>query len=240
MTTLTLIPGLVSDARVWACLRKAAPAGLAIHDADITRDASIPAMAARLLAEVEGPLIAVGHSLGGRVAMEVARQAPTRVQALVLANTGHNARAEGEEPKRQAKIDLAHRDMVALAADWLPGMLDPARTGDSALMADLTDMVLAAGPDVHERQIRALLGRPDAATYLGQITCPVLLMTGAQDLWSPVAQHREIADLTPHSDLHVIENAGHFMPVERPDETAALVLGWLSRQGLATPTPQEA
>lgn len=240
MTTLLLIPGLVSDARVWACLRAAAPASLTVHDADVTRDATIPAMAARLMSETTGPLIAAGHSMGGRVAMEIARQAPDRVQALVLANTGHNARTPDEAPKRQAKIDLGHRDMAALAADWLPGMLDPARTGDSRLVADLTEMVLAAGPDVHERQIRALLDRPDAATYLPGIACPVLLLTGAQDLWSPVAQHQTIADLTPQSELHVIDNAGHFMPVERPDETAALVFDWINRQGLAYPTQQEA
>ncbi|KAA2314705.1 alpha/beta hydrolase [Pseudooceanicola sediminis] len=240
MTTLLLIPGLVSDARVWKCLRDQATDGTTFHDADVTRDATIPAMAARLLHEVSGPFIAVGHSLGGRVAMEIAHQAPERVQALVLANTGHNARTPGEDAKRQAKIDLGHRDMQALAADWLPGMLDPARTGDIALVSDLTEMVLAAGADVHERQIRALLARPDAATYLPDITCPVLLLTGAQDLWSPVAQHQVIADLLPQSELRVIDNAGHFMPVERPDETAALVLDWLSRQGLATATPQEA
>lgn len=229
MITLLLIPGLVSDGRVWRTVAAAAPDGFLPREADVTRDASIPAMAERLLAEVDGPIIAVGHSMGGRVAMEMARQAPERVRGLVLANTGHGPKKPGEEPKRQAKIDLGHEDMSALAADWLPPMLDPARVGDAALMADLTEMVLAAGPDVHERQIKALLDRPDASAYLPAIACPVLLLTGAQDGWSPEQQHREIADLLADAELQVIDGAGHFLPVERPDETAAAITDWLVR-----------
>lgn len=229
MTTLLLIPGLVSDSRVWRHLAAAAPQGFTPVNADVTRDSTIPDMARRLLDETKGPLVAVGHSMGGRVAMEMARQAPDRLRGLVLANTGHNALSEGELPKRQAKIDLAHQDMARLAAEWLPPMLDPARVGDTALIEDLTQMVLAAGAEVHERQIRALIDRPDAATYLPSITCPILLVTGAQDGWSPERQHREIAALTSNAEVQVIENAGHFMPVERPNETMAAITDWLSR-----------
>ena len=227
MTTHFLVPGLLSDARVWR------PLGEALHDkgtvvhADVTRDSSIPDLAARLLTETDGPLVVIGHSMGGRVAMEMAHQAPDRARALVLSNTGHGPLTGGEQAKRQAKIDLAHRDMNALAGEWLPPMLANDRAPDPALLADLTEMVLDLGPDVHERQIRALLGRPDAATYLPAITCPVLLMTGAQDSWSPERQHREIADLAPNSALVVIDGAGHFLPMEKSAEAIAAVTEWL-------------
>ncbi|MFV0244234.1 MAG: alpha/beta fold hydrolase [Qingshengfaniella sp.] len=227
MVTLVLIPGLVSDARIWRPLAEAA--GLPVHDADVTRDATIPEMAARLLAETEGPLIPVGHSMGGRVAMEMAHQAPDRVRALVLANTGHGPSRPDEPPKRQQKIDLGHADMPGLAAEWLPPMLDPARVGDAALIADLTEMVLKMGPDIHERQIKALVARPDAAAYLPDIKVPILLLTGAQDGWSPEAQHRQIAALAPDAELIVIDGAGHFLPVERRAETVAAITGWLTR-----------
>jgi pimeloyl-ACP methyl ester carboxylesterase len=227
MATLALIPGLVSDQRIWLTLEDSAE--LPTHRADVTRDDTIPDMATRLLSELDGPLVAVGHSMGGRVAMEAARQAPNRVRALVLANTGHGPQKAGELAKRQAKIDLGHKGMALLAAEWLPPMLDPARVGDQALVADLTAMVVAAGPLVHERQIKALLSRPDAAAYLPSITCPILLLTGAQDGWSPEAQHREIAALAPNAELEIIDDAGHFLPVERPAETVAAITQWLAR-----------
>ncbi|MDD7972688.1 alpha/beta fold hydrolase [Roseinatronobacter alkalisoli] len=227
--TLVLIPGLVSDARVWQPVADALKDSYVIHAANVQRDDRIEAMAARLLADADGPLIAVGHSMGGRVAMEMARQAPDRLRALVLANTGHDTRKPGETAKRQAKIDLGHDSMAKLAAEWLPGMLDPARTSDTALIEGLTEMVIAAGPAVHERQIHALLNRPDAGACLGRIACPILLLTGRQDAWSPAAQHRAIADMAPDAEVQLIDDAGHFMPVEQPADTVARITEWLSR-----------
>lgn len=228
MTTLVLIPGLASDAIVWRTLADAA--GLPSHNADLTRDDSIAGMAERLLAETEGRLIAVGHSMGGRVAMEMARQAPERMVALVLANTGHHARREGEEARRQQMIDLGNSDIEQLADAWLPPMLDPARVDDAALMSQLRSMLRRAGAQVHERQIRALLGRPDAMAYIPAIACPILLIAARQDGWSPIAQHSEIAEAAPDAELVIIDNAGHFAPLERPAEVTAAITEWLHRR----------
>jgi pimeloyl-ACP methyl ester carboxylesterase len=230
MTTLVLIPGLISDAVVWQPVADSAAGSFAVYQADVSEGTSITGMAETILAETDGPLIAVGHSMGGRVAMEMARIAPERVRGLVLANTGHHPKREGEEIKRQAMIDLGHESMAKLAETWLPPMLDPARTGDKALMADLTAMVLRADADQHERQIRALIGRPNASAYLKNITCPVLLIAARQDGWSPIAQHEEIGAAVKDSELAIIENAGHFAPVERPAETTAAIMEWLDRR----------
>ena len=55
------------------------------------------------LARADSEGEATEGTMGGRVAMEVARQAPTRVTRLVLANTGHHPLKAGEKEKRQAK-----------------------------------------------------------------------------------------------------------------------------------------
>ena len=230
MTTLALIPGLVSDRIVWDPLAEAAADMFPVHHADVTTQSSITEMAQSVLAAVDGPIIAVGHSMGGRVAMEMARLAPDRIEGLVLANTGHNPKREGEEVKRQAMVDLGNASMDRLADQWLPGMLDPARVSDEVLFAELKRMVLRAGADVHERQIWALVGRPNASAYLKDITCPVLLVTARQDAWSPISQHEEIAAAVADAELVTIEDAGHFAPVERPRETTAAIMEWLTRR----------
>ena len=230
MTTLVLIPGLVSDAIVWAPLADAVAARMPIHAADLSKGASITGMAGAILEEVPGDIVAVGHSMGGRIAMEMARIAADRVRGLVLANTGHHPKREGEEVKRQQMIDLGHRSMEELADSWLPPMLDEARVGDAALVGDLKAMVLRAGADTHERHIRALIGRPDASAYIAEIACPILLVAARQDGWSPIAQHQQIADAAPDTELVIIENAGHFAPVERPAEVTAAITDWLARR----------
>ncbi|GAB4356128.1 MAG: alpha/beta hydrolase [Oricola sp.] len=230
MKTLVLVPGLLSDAIVWKPLADAAAGLFRIHVADVSGGTSITGMAETILGEVAGPLVVAGHSMGGRVAMEMARIAPERVKGLVLANTGHHPKRDGEEVKRQAMIDLGYESMEKLAAQWLPPMVDPARSGDEALMAKLTAMVLRADAEQHERQIRALIARPDASAYLKDIACPVLLVTARQDAWSPIAQHEEIAGAVADAELVTIEHAGHFAPVERPEETTAAIMAWLQRR----------
>lgn len=230
MTTLVLIPGLVSDAIVWAPVAEAVAPSMPVRVADLSKGTSITGMAAQLLDETAGDVIATGHSMGGRIAMEMARLEPGRVRGLILANTGHHPKREGEEVKRQQMIDLGYRSMEDLADSWLPPMLDQARVGDTALVAELKAMVLRAGADVHERHIRALLGRPDATAYLADIACPILLVAARQDGWSPIAQHQQIADAAPDTELVIIENAGHFAPVERPAEVAAAITDWLDRR----------
>lgn len=227
---LVLIPGLLSDARVWAPL-EAASAGLKVYRADVTKDTTIEAMAARVLAETAGKCVVVGHSMGGRVAMEVARQAPERVVRLVLANTGHHPLKDGEAEKRQAKIDQGHADFAAMVRDWLPPMVAASRHGDTELFETLTEMAMSVGSRIHERQIKALIARPDVAAYLPKILCPILLITGTEDLWSPEAQHREMLEMAQDAKLHVIENAGHFLPIEQPDAITEVITAWLKKGG---------
>lgn len=160
--------------------------------------------------------------------MEMAHLAPDRVQGLVLADTGHHPKRQGEEIKRHQMIDLGNESMERLVDTWLPSMVDPARVTDEALISTLRSMALHAGAEIHARQIRALISRPDATAYLKTIACPVLLMVGRNDKWSPVSQHEEIGAALPDAEITVIEGAGHFAPFERPREVAAIVSGWLN------------
>lgn len=226
--TVLLIPGLICDGTVWAAACEAMQ-DQPVSIADVTTQASIPEMAADLLQRNSGLLVVIGHSMGGRVAMEMARQAPARIAGLALLNTGLHPRREGEDAKRQAMIDLAWSEgMARLARAWLPGMLAAGRSPDPKVVQSLTAMVCRMTPEIHERQMRALLNRPDASQTIGGFTGPMLLMTGRQDVWSPIAQHEEIARLCPQARLEIVEEAGHFAPVEQPRAVARLLAEWVA------------
>ena len=227
--TLVLIPGLLSDERVWQPLEDALP-DYRVYRADVAKDDTIEAMASRVLNEVTGDCIVVGHSMGGRVAMEVARQASGRVARLVLANTGHHPLKPGETEKRHAKIAQGHADFSAMVEDWLPPMIAASRHHDVELISNLTEMALSIGPDVHERQIRALIARPDAAAYLPELKCPILLMTGNEDVWSPEGQHREMLGMAQSASLRVVEDAGHFLPIEKPAVVTKMIADWITEE----------
>ena len=226
MTRILLIPGLVCDAYVWAATI-AALDGLPVDVADVTTQGSITQMAQSLLDRHAGDLVVMGHSMGGRVAMEMARLAPTRLRGMALLNTGMTPLKDGELPRREAIIALANaQGMGALADAWLPGMMAQGITPDPDVMAALRAMVCKMTPEIHERQVRALIGRPDARLSMLDWRGPLLLITGRQDVFSPIAQHQEIADLCPQAQLEIIENAGHFAPVEQPAQVARLLADW--------------
>lgn len=227
MTRILLIPGLICDGHVWqGCLAALAGHDVAVADLGVATD--ITAMAEQLLATHTGDLIVVGHSMGGRVAMEMARIAPARLRGLALLNTGLAPLKAGELSKREASIAFAHEQGMATLADhWLPGMMAAGIDPDPGVMAGLRAMVCRMTPDQHERHIRALIARPDARLSIGAWQGPMLLMTGRQDIWSPIAQHEEIARLCPQARLEIIEEAGHFAPVEQPAEVARLIATWM-------------
>jgi pimeloyl-ACP methyl ester carboxylesterase len=114
-------------------------------------------------------------------------------------------------------LDLAAtRGMAALADAWLPPMVHPARRND-AFLAPLKAMVRSVTPEVYAGQIRALLGRLDATPLLPTFKLPVYAVVGRQDEWSTLAEHEAFAKLIPGAKLVVIEDSGHFTPLEQPD-----------------------
>ena len=224
MTTTLLIPGLLCDRFCWEAVLARLPAEVA----DLSTQDDLTQMARDLLQRHPGALRVAGHSMGARVAMEMARLAPDRIERLALLDTGIHPLRAGETEKRDEIVRFAFDNgMRALADRWLPPMVWQGNQTDTALMDGLRAMVLRMTPELHARQIRALVNRPDAAATLGQVACPVLLTVGRHDQWSPVAQHEDMLALLPGARLEIIEDAGHFAPVERPGAVADILVPFL-------------
>jgi pimeloyl-ACP methyl ester carboxylesterase len=232
--TIVLIPGLTCDDRFWAEQR---PTLARMGEVVIPRlhdERSIGTMAAVTLAAADGPLDVIGHSMGGRVALEVMRRAPERVHSLAVLDTGVHPADAGEPERRQGRIEIAEAGgMDALAADWVPAMLHPDRRGDAGLIGAISAMVASFTVGQYRGQIRALLERPDARPLLASISCPVLVACGEADEWSPLAQHEQIAAAIPGARLAVVENAGHMVAMEQPEATTRLLVEWVDESARA-------
>jgi pimeloyl-ACP methyl ester carboxylesterase len=229
MTDLLLLPGLLCDRTIW----QAQAAGLADiatpQVVDFGPCDSLAAMAERTLAIAPARFALAGHSMGVRVAFEIMRIAPERVEALALLDSGIHTLQPGETEKRMRLVELAHaQGMEALCEAWLPPMVHPDRVGDDAFMRPLREMVARYTPDRFAGQITALLNRPDPAPFLSSIVCPTLIGAGRQDAWSPPAQHEPIATAIRNSRLVIFENAGHMAPYEAPEQVTAAMRGWLT------------
>jgi pimeloyl-ACP methyl ester carboxylesterase len=229
--TVILVPGLLCDAEVWAHQIAALSPLYEVIVPDLTRHDSLPGMAAHILEGAPGRFSIIGHSMGGRVSLEVFRLAPKRVARIGLLDTGVHPAPPQELPKRQAMLDIsAGQGMTALADAWLPPMVRPGLLDtDPALRAQLYAMVERMTPAIHRQQITALVNRPDAASLLSQIACPALVCVGELDLWSPPDQHVPIAQAIADATMVVFAGAGHMAPMEAPEAVNAALLAWMAR-----------
>jgi pimeloyl-ACP methyl ester carboxylesterase len=227
-TTVVLLPGLLSDEDIWRGPIDRLSQDHAVVCPGFLDHPSIEAMARHVLALAPERFSLAGHSMGGRVALEIAARAPERLERLALLSTGYRPARPGEAEGRSRLIRIALEEgMGALARHWLPPMLAPHRVRDAALMDRLTAMVERASPRLFQRQIGALLTRPNAHRGLAAIPCPTALLVGRQDAWSPIAQHEEMAALIPRARLQVIEDCGHMAPAEQPEAVAQALAAWM-------------
>ena len=231
---LLLLPGLMCDATFWQPLAGTLPCQVVDYgDAD-----SITAMAEAVLAVAPAGFVGfalAGHSMGGRVALGVARLAPERVKKIILMDTGYLPRHPGpagdtEKAGRMALLDVARQHGVrAMGKEWVKDMVHPDRLNDAPLIEAILTMFERKTVDRFARQQNALLSRPDASPILKALRVPTLLLCGRQDSWASVAQHTAIQVLAPHAQLSVIEDAGHMVLMERPEATIQTIRQFLEQ-----------
>jgi pimeloyl-ACP methyl ester carboxylesterase len=233
--TLMLVPGLLCDAAVWqpqvqALGDEARSIVLIEHGVEN----SLAALASTALAGAPARFALAGHSMGGRVALEIFRQAPERVTRLALLDTGATAldkskAGAAERASRTQLLDQAGREgMRAMGRTWSRGMVHPDRLRDAKLMDGILEMVERRSLEQFTAQIEALLGRPDASTLLSQIHVPTLVLCGLEDTWSPLERHREIAARLERSVLVGIPGCGHMSTLERPQAVSDALCAWLT------------
>ncbi len=197
-----------------------------------TRFDRLETMAAALLAEHAGELILCGASMGGMLAMEVARQSPERVKGLALLGTSARPDTPEMQQLREAAILLFEQGRAEEVLRFnLPMAFHPSRSKDAVLTQTYIDFVLQAGAAQLIQQNRAVMARPDARLHLPQLRCPTLVLCGDSDQLVPPECSEEIAALVPDAEFTCIANCGHMLTMERPAEVNAALLAWLKNLG---------
>jgi len=225
---LVLLAGMLGDPSLWD--------GIAGRLNDLARpwpvridlDDSIAELAASVLAAAPEQFVLAGHSLGGIVALEVQRRAPSRVRGLVLVNTS----PLGPSPaQHQSWSELARRveagQFAAVADELARATLPPA--SDPGLLAASRAMAESVGPAGLVCQLSAQQSRSDYRAGLTEIGVPVLVLGGAEDTICPLDRQRELAAGCDRATLVELPGAGHMLPLERPEAVAGAIRDWWPR-----------
>jgi pimeloyl-ACP methyl ester carboxylesterase len=222
-----LIPGLACSARLYAGQIAALWRHGPVMVADHTRQDSMAAIAASILAEAPPRFALAGLSMGGYVSFEILRQAPGRVARLALLDTQATPDAPEASERRRAQIALARQGRMREVVDQLfPNLVHPARVDDRTLLELNYRMAEEVGVEGFVRQQTAIIGRPDSRPDLPRIACPTLVLVGDGDRITPEAKAREMAEAIDGAQLVVIPASGHLSTLEQPEMVTAALEAW--------------
>lgn len=227
---LLLLPGLLCDAGLWRAQASGLADVAAVTIADLTHDDTMTGMARGALAQAPaGPFALAGLSMGGYCALEIMRQAGSRVERLALLDTSARGEKPEQSSRRRGLIELAEKgEFKGVTPRLLPLFLHPDRLKDAVLVAEVTAMAARVGKDAFIRQQKAIMSRVDSLATLPNIRCPTLVLCGRQDALTPLSLSEEIAAGIPGARLDVVENCGHLSTMERPEAVTAEMIQWLT------------
>jgi pimeloyl-ACP methyl ester carboxylesterase len=184
---------------------------------------SIGAMADWTAALIEAAGLAgaalVGHSMGALVALDCAARHATKVRALGLCGVAVEMPVHAEMLESARANTLKVQELMTFwgmgNALHKGGMVSP------GLWLRRESLAVLAGnrPDVIHADLAACNAYKDAAARAAAVECPTVLVLGDGDLMTPAAKAKPLAAAIAGAKTVVIPSCGHFMMVERPDET---------------------
>ncbi|MGW3396564.1 alpha/beta fold hydrolase [Streptomyces hydrogenans] len=173
-----------------------------------------------------------GVSMGGQIAMEFRHRHRGRVRALVLSDTSAPAETdEGKDFRNRLADRLLAEGMDGYADEVIDKMLAAYNVAAMPRVAErVLAMMRAADPRGAAAALRGRAERRDYRATLPAVQEPVLIIVGADDVYTPVADAEAIHGLVPHAVLAVIDGAGHLPGAEQPDRFNAALLDFLDTQ----------
>ncbi|MFE5510167.1 alpha/beta fold hydrolase [Streptomyces sp. NPDC056529] len=239
-STVVLLHSGVCDRRMWdAQFAALAGAGHRVVRCDLRGYGETPIDAPHTHAEDVRELldrlgadraVVVGSSFGGEVALEFAARHPGRVAALALLCSG----MPGMEPSEELRAWGGRERELLIAGDvdaavelnvdtWLgPDADEEARALVREMQRHVFDVQLPV-PDEHAPVDPEVTG-----DELARIQAPALVVAGAHDLPDFRAVADELARLLPAARRLDLDWAGHLPALERPEETARLLVDFLA------------
>ncbi len=173
----------------------------------------------------------VGLSMGGMIGQAFALKYPGVFRTLTLADTT-SRRHEGARKMWDARIKLAEEQgMQALVEPTLQRWFTEAfRRGNPAVMARVAVMIRSVPVNGYAGCALAI-SEMNMTQRLKEITCPALVMAGAEDAGTPVEMTHEIHANLPGSELMIIPAASHLSNVEQPQVFNATLSDFIDRRG---------
>jgi pimeloyl-ACP methyl ester carboxylesterase len=184
----------------------------------------------QLMMHIEAPRAVIGGlSMGGYIALAMARARPERLSGLVLADTRAAADSDETRANRDRLIGVLDRDgPLGVATDLLPKLLGETTHREQPDLGDaVRRMIEGNTPDGIRAAILAMKHREDATPVLQTLACPALIVCGAEDVVTPPSESERMQQQRPGSVLRMLPHAGHLSNLENAPAFNEALADWL-------------
>ena len=177
------------------------------------------------------PVHYVGLSMGGFVGQRIAARRPDLLRSLTLLDT--SAGPEDPAKARQYKLLAAIYRLTGigpLRKSVLPLMFGPSFLADpanAALLAEWEQRLGRCRRTGVSKAVRGVADRVSVESEVGAITVPTLVAVGTDDVATPPAKSRRIAELVTGARLEQIPASGHTSTLEQPEVVTNLIREFL-------------
>ena len=182
-----------------------------------------------------GPIVLVGHSMGGYVALAFARQFPEMLTGLVLVSTKAGQDTAVVAAARRATAEKVQAEGVHVIVDPMAAKMLAPGNHDESLIGQVRGLMSSSHSVGVSGALLGMAERPDSTALLAQILVPTLIITGTEDAVMPRAESEKLADGIRGSQLRAIALAGHLVALEQPDEFNRVLKQWLSQKDTRAP-----
>ncbi|WP_245974238.1 alpha/beta fold hydrolase [Bosea caraganae] len=176
--------------------------------------------------------VLLGHSTGGCIGQSLARQAPERLDGLILSATWlkPSRYMTALFGTRRAILDENPQAYAATASllAYPPAWLEANWAVHEAALAKAPSSAQAR--QVVRERIDALLAF-DGSKHIGSLTLPALILGTRDDMIVPAFLQEELAAALHGARKTMLDTGGHFFPVSRPDAFTATVAEWIGALG---------
>lgn len=178
------------------------------------------------------PVVLVGHSFGGYVALELYRSHPDLFEGLVLVDTRSEPDTPESREKRLATVRRLEDPRESLNLDETVRALVAPTTWEmkGPILESIRDIVRGALTPAIVGSLRAIAGRPDLTPVLSSIHVPTLVIWGENDQLVPPTQSRSMVSQIPRGRGVSIPGAGHLPSLEAPEAFARALEDFLDKQ----------
>ena len=240
LPTIVFLHGFAESREVWTEFTRALPDGYRLlapnlpgHGTNLAPvpDFSMEAQARSVIdylnqKDCPSPVLVVGHSMGGYVALALAERWPQRVAGLALINSTALADTDEKRQNREKNIGFVERHGVAkLMESFVRPLFAPANRDRLTEARGLLEEIGKATPEsTIIGALRGMAARPERTAVLSGAKFPVLLVAGKHDVAVPFEDAVRQAALPAVGHALFLEGSGHQAYLEQPDETRRAVL----------------